>query len=516
MFENPEASIISLPGLPPEPEPLTDWYESQEVQQKLASFIEDHLNQSWQDRVENLQDMSSSTAIMWCPLPQYGQVKNGGKLTMVDMGHGESSMSLAVAAAAGRYGNIPNHPNIIHAPAIELSKSLMQKHGWAKRVLFSEDQGKAMAAAIVMGFELHQTRRKHQNVMQGHPRVKLTVLMQKESDNVRVIDNILWLKNRQHSTSAMNHNDTPGFLALEAPTLGFKDGVLQVSCSSFVQGKTLESIVQAMDVDRRLETTDLYKQYLDEITKVWNEYEGTPVRLDGDEKSSSPKRQIIASCVVEPILTSAVCGMTFVDPLWQRALVDVARSKNVPVIFDESASGMYRIGVASCREILKVDPDVAIHSTGGVLPMSVALATEEVYEAYSRNNSGEEYGDYFSLNNGAAPPMACVGAIHALESYDDASLFLFNEEQTRALSKLPLVQQSCSLGSVLALTINGNNAVSIAQELAINEGLHVRAIGDTITILASPLANADECARICDMLHHTIKQFGRENENVSL
>jgi len=38
LFDNPEASIISLPMLPPEPEPLHDWYQSTEVVETLDKF----------------------------------------------------------------------------------------------------------------------------------------------------------------------------------------------------------------------------------------------------------------------------------------------------------------------------------------------------------------------------------------------------------------------------------------------------------------------------------------------
>lgn len=43
IFRNPDASIISLPGLPPEPEPLTEWYEMTEVGQILQTFVHEHL-----------------------------------------------------------------------------------------------------------------------------------------------------------------------------------------------------------------------------------------------------------------------------------------------------------------------------------------------------------------------------------------------------------------------------------------------------------------------------------------
>ncbi|KAL3902707.1 MAG: hypothetical protein SGILL_010729, partial [Bacillariaceae sp.] len=39
LFMDPEVSVVSLPRLPPEPEPLTEWYESQEVEELLGTFV---------------------------------------------------------------------------------------------------------------------------------------------------------------------------------------------------------------------------------------------------------------------------------------------------------------------------------------------------------------------------------------------------------------------------------------------------------------------------------------------
>mmetsp|Transcript_11419 Transcript_11419/g.16644 ORF Transcript_11419/g.16644 Transcript_11419/m.16644 type:complete len:107 (+) Transcript_11419:136-456(+) len=101
-------------------------------------------------------------------------------------------------------------------------------------------------------------------------------------------------------------------------------------------------------------SSDLYKHYSEQIKIDWDTYEKEENRL-------------IGSVVIEPVLLGAG-GMKFIDPLWQRALMDVARAKFVPVIFDEVAAGLYRLGVSSCREIIQADPDIAAYAkllTGG-------------------------------------------------------------------------------------------------------------------------------------------------------
>jgi hypothetical protein len=47
VFSNPEAAIVSLPQLPPEPEPLDEWYQSAVVTERLEAFNK-YLTDSWQ------------------------------------------------------------------------------------------------------------------------------------------------------------------------------------------------------------------------------------------------------------------------------------------------------------------------------------------------------------------------------------------------------------------------------------------------------------------------------------
>ena len=43
LFENPEQSILSLPQLPPESDPLNEWFDSNDVKEPISSFVHDHL-----------------------------------------------------------------------------------------------------------------------------------------------------------------------------------------------------------------------------------------------------------------------------------------------------------------------------------------------------------------------------------------------------------------------------------------------------------------------------------------
>lgn len=62
------------------------------------------------------------------------------------------------------------------------------------------------------------------------------------------------------------------------------------------------------------------------------------------------------------------------------------RNRGIPVIYDEVFCGLWRLGVESTRELLGVDPDVSCYAkllTGGLVPMSVTIASERVFESFS-------------------------------------------------------------------------------------------------------------------------------------
>ena len=64
----------------------------------------------------------------------------------------------AAAAAAGRHGHVI-FPDMVHAPALELSKKLLSDgpdKGWASRVFFSDNGSTAIQVSIKMGLKAYQ------------------------------------------------------------------------------------------------------------------------------------------------------------------------------------------------------------------------------------------------------------------------------------------------------------------------------------------------------------------------
>jgi adenosylmethionine-8-amino-7-oxononanoate aminotransferase len=126
--------------------------------------------------------------------------------------------------------------------------------------------------------------------------------------------------------------------------------------------------------------------------------------------------------IVEP-LVQAAAGMRMYDPIYLSLLRAACDRHRVHLIADEIAVGFGRTGTMFACEQAGIRPDFMCLSkglTGGYLPLSAVLTTQEVYAAF--------YDEYVKLNaflhshSFTGNPLACAAA--------NASLALFREQGT--------------------------------------------------------------------------------------
>lgn len=576
LLQHPD-SIVALPPLPPIDVPLDEYLESCLVQEKVQC-LDSYLTQQWNDHVDMLWELGGEEGSqqLWWPFTQHqgyhdheknmkqkrptvidgakgdyfsiledkdgARESDGSRKELVrklhfdacaswwtqGMGHGETTLSLAAAAAAGKFGHVI-FPDVVHEPAKALADRLIHSksgpgRGWASRVFFTDDGSTAMEVAIKMGMKkfLHDLELKGTKL--DETVTKLTVCAQRDcyhGDTLGVMD--------VAEPSVFNKGQHPWYepkgLFLDYPTMSYMDGSIGISppscCPASDNPIMFENIGEILDIRKRLSSDNLYDHYTKVIKQEWDTYESESDRL-------------IGSVIIEPILLGAG-GMKFIDPLWQRALMDVSCTRSVPVIFDEVASGMYRLGVSSCREILGANPDIAAYAkllTGGLVPMSVTLATEDVFRTFLGDSKAEAllHGHSYTAHT-----VGCVSSIHALDTYaellenhHDSSNKVettsqvipkfvvdayFDQQEVAALSNLPFVQQSMSLGTVLAITLEpdekgsgyaaNGKSVPVVQNLLKN-GVYARPLGNVVYIMVSPLTKKEECSRLCNLLKDSV------------
>ncbi|MBI1683057.1 adenosylmethionine--8-amino-7-oxononanoate transaminase [Caulobacter hibisci] len=125
----------------------------------------------------------------------------------------------------------------------------------------------------------------------------------------------------------------------------------------------------------------------------------------------------IAAMLTEPLVQGAG-GMLFHDPEVLRRLRRLADRHGVLLIFDEIFTGFGRTGTLFAMQAAGIEPDIVTLSkalTGGTLPLSAAVASRKVFEAFWSNEAGAAlmHGPTYMGN-----ALACAAANASLDLFE--------------------------------------------------------------------------------------------------
>jgi len=128
----------------------------------------------------------------------------------------------------------------------------------------------------------------------------------------------------------------------------------------------------------------------------------------------------IAAMLTEPLVQGAG-GMLFHDPEVLRRLRRLADRHGVLLIFDEIFTGFGRTGDLFAMQAAGIEPDIVTLSkalTGGTLPLSAAVASRKVFEAFWSDEAGAAlmHGPTYMGN-----ALACAAANASLDLFEAGS-----------------------------------------------------------------------------------------------
>jgi bifunctional dethiobiotin synthetase / adenosylmethionine---8-amino-7-oxononanoate aminotransferase len=459
--------VFSIPPPPPklanasENFSSTDAYYSSIVPPSKDGPIFDvlrNLDSAHTKRISELDSMAQRTLdTIWWPFVQHGLFKERKDVTVIDsaysdffttygssspsssdasrsllspqfdgsaswwtqaLGHAHPSLAMAAARAAGRYGHVM-FPVATHEPALKLAERLVHDgpgKGWASRAYFSDDGSTGMEIALKMAMRTFTKR--YGAPLDAKAKKNLGILGLKGSyhgDTIGAMDAC------EEGIYTCEWHNAKGYW-FDSPTISIKNGKTVItlppplSDASTAVDVEVDSLASAYDVPSRL-STPLAEQYRSFITRTL-------------ESLTSTLPAPLAALVLEPLVLGAG-GMLFVDPLFQRILVDVVRSlpTPLPVIFDEVFVGLYRIGFESTSPLLGVQPDISVHAkilTGGLVPLAITLANSEVFNAFL----GEKKED--ALLHGHSYTAHAIGCEVANEMLDLISKMTSSEAWNEA------------------------------------------------------------------------------------
>ncbi len=239
----------------------------------------------------------------------------------------------------------------------------------------------------------------------------------------------------------------------------------------------------------------------------------------------------ITAVIIEPLIQAAA-GMKMYPPIYLKQLRALCTQYNVHLIADEIAVGFGRTGTMFACEQAAITPDFMCLSkglTGGYLPLSVVLTSDEVYNAFY-----DDYGTmkaFLHSHSYTGNTLACRVALEVLTMFEEEQYIDIVQEKgermyklaMEAFNHLPYVGEYRQVGFVGAIELVANAVTkeSLPSEerigyqiykRALTKGLLIRPLGNVLYFMPPYIITDDEMHFMIETAKDTIVQFFAERE----
>lgn len=213
----------------------------------------------------------------------------------------------------------------------------------------------------------------------------------------------------------------------------------------------------------------------------------------------------LAAFIIEPLVQGAA-GMAMYHAAYLQRAREICSRYQVHLIADEIAVGFGRTGTLfACEQAGGKVSDIADFIclskgiTGGYLPLSVVLTTEEVYQAFYHDQTVKGFLHSHSYTGN---PLACSAALATLKLFETADVLGNNRHISQqlwvAVQDYDLtLQHTRQRGMITAFEVTTHNPhfARDCYAAALKHGLLLRPIGNTVYWMPP------YCLNEADMLH---------------
>jgi len=234
----------------------------------------------------------------------------------------------------------------------------------------------------------------------------------------------------------------------------------------------------------------------------------------------------LAAFIIEPLVQCAA-GMAMYHPIYLAKAREVCSKYQVHLIADEIAVGFGRTGTMFATEqaanaqaaseggkVSDIADFVCLSKgiTGGYLPLSAVLTTDTIYQAFYDQSTARGFLHSHSYTGN---PLACSAALATLAIFKSDHVVQKNLAQSalimremQVLTDLP-IQYLRHQGMIFAFDVVTDNHQFAKQcyQQAMQHGLLLRPIGNTVYYMPPYTINADEIAFMVHNTHQVIKQI---------
>lgn len=207
----------------------------------------------------------------------------------------------------------------------------------------------------------------------------------------------------------------------------------------------------------------------------------------------------LAAFIVEPLIQCAA-GMGMYHPTYLRRIREICTQYEVHLIADEIAVGFGRSGTMFACEQAPIKPDFICLSkgiTGGYLPLSAVLTTNQVYQAFYDNSTVRGFLHSHSYTGN---PLACSAALATLAIFETDNILQMNQQKSaliqakmQVLTELP-IKHMRHQGMIFAFDVDTDNTQFTKQcyQAAVQQELLLRPIGNTVYWMPPYTINEEE------------------------
>lgn len=223
--------------------------------------------------------------------------------------------------------------------------------------------------------------------------------------------------------------------------------------------------------------------------------------------------QELAAFIIEPLVQCAA-GMGMYDVVYLKRAREICDRYKVHLIADEIAVGFGRTGTMFACEQAQVKPDFICLSkgiTGGYLPLSVVLTTDEVYAAFYDDSTARGFLHSHSYTGN---PLACSAALATLAIFEADDVIAVNDQKSaylqdkmQVLTNLP-IHNLRQKGMIAAFEVETDNAhfSNTFYAHALAHGLLLRPIGNTVYYMPPYIINESEIEMLVNHTKLSIEQ----------
>jgi adenosylmethionine-8-amino-7-oxononanoate aminotransferase len=226
----------------------------------------------------------------------------------------------------------------------------------------------------------------------------------------------------------------------------------------------------------------------------------------------------IAAFIVEPLIQGAG-GMHMYHPYYLEEARRLTQQYDVHLIADEIMTGFGRSGKMFACEHADISPDFMTLSkglTGGYLPLSVVMTTDDIYMAFYCDYN--DHKAFLHSHSYTGNPLACTAALASLEIFEEENILEENQKKSsyiaqklHAFKVLEHVKEIRQQGMVAAVELDGYSAEERIglriYRYGLQKGVLLRPLGNVIYFMPPYIITYEEIDKMMDVAYEGIKKL---------